>query len=407
MRDMPDAPDAAPADRSALLDHKPPRRLKVVGVAALCLAAGIVAVGALSRVQADQHLRRWTSAQAIPAVRLADAGGVNVQNLVLPGSVQAFYTAPIHARVSGYLKRWYADIGSPVKAGQVLAEIDTPDLDQQLNQGKADLATAVANQQLSQITAQRWAGLLAKDAVSRQDADNRNGDLAAKTALVASARANVQRLEALESFKRITAPFDGVVTTRSTDVGALITVGGPTDIPLFTVAAENRLRIYVQVPQNYSADIKPGMTASFTVPEHPGRAFTAQVDTSADAITPQSGTLNVQLQIDNTDHQLKPGAYAQVRFDLPADNGAIRLPASALMFRDAGMSVAVLGPGGRVVMKPISIGRDFGATVEVAYGLAPSDRVIDNPPDSLRAGDLVRVSGPPGSRGGPGGHATL
>ena len=318
MRDMPDEIDAAPAGQPGFLRHEPPRLLKAVGLAALSLAAGIVAFGTLSRVQADQNLRRWTSAEAVPVVHLANlGGGADGQTLVLPGAVQAFYDAPIHARVSGYLKRWYADIGSPVKAGQVLADIDTPDLDQQLNWwAKADLATAVANQELSQTTAQRWAGLVAQDAVSRQDADNKNGDLAAKTALVASARANVQRLEALENFKRITAPFDGVVTTRSTDVGALISVGGPTDIPLFTVAAENRLRIYVQVPQNYSAEIKPGMTASFTVPEHPGRAFTAQVATSADAITPQSGTLNVQLQIDNTDHQLKPGDYAQVRISI-------------------------------------------------------------------------------------------
>jgi len=408
MRDMPDEIEAAPADRPAILNHEPPRRLKAVGVAALCLAAGIVAFGALSRVQADQNLRRWTGAQATPVVRLANAGGdANGQDLVLPGAIQAFYTAPIHARVSGYLKRWYADIGSHVKAGQVLAEIDTPDLDQQLNQAKADLATAVANQQLSQTTAQRWAGLLAKDAVAHQDADNKNGDLAAKTALVASARANVQRLEALESFKRITAPFDGVVTTRSTDIGALISVGGPTDIPLFTVAAEDRLRVYVQVPQNYSADIKPGMTASFTVPEHAGRAFAAQVAASADAITPQSGTLNVQLQIDNSDHQLKPGDYAQVRFDLPRDGGAIRLPASALMFRDTGMSVAVLGPGGRVAIKPVSIGRDLGATVDIAYGLTAADRVIDNPPDSLRAGDVVRIAGPGDGRTGATGHAAL
>ncbi|MDB5482059.1 MAG: efflux transporter, family, subunit [Caulobacteraceae bacterium] len=407
MRDMPDQLDAAPAGQAAILNHEPPRRLKAVGLAALCVAAGIVAFGALSRVQADQNLRRWTTAQATPVVRLASVAGLNGQSLVLPGAVQAFYNAPIHARVAGYLKRWYADIGSPVKAGQVLAEIDTPDLDQQLNQAKADLATAVANQQLSQITAQRWAGLLAKDAVARQDADNKNGDLAAKTTLVASARANVQRLQALEGFKRITAPFDGVVTTRSTDIGALISVGGPTDTPLFTVADEKRLRIYVQVPQNYSADVRPGMTASFTVPEHPGKVFTANVAASADAITPQSGSLLVQLQIDNTDRQLKPGDYAQVRFALPSDNGAIRAPASALMFRDAGMSVAVVGSGGRVAIRPVTIGRDLGATVEIASGLTAADRVIDNPPDSLRAGDLVRVAAPQAGRTGAPAHATL
>jgi len=377
-----------------MLRHAPPRRLKAAGLAALGLAAALVAFGVIDRVRADARLKSWTDAQAIPVVRVirldsGPAGG----NLVLPGAIQAFNNAPIYARVPGYLKRWYADIGSAVKAGQVLAEIDTPDLDQQLNQAKADLATAVANQHLSQTTAQRWAGLLAQDAVSRQDADTKNGDLAAKTALVDSARANVQRLEALESFKRITAPFDGLVTTRSTDIGALISVGGPNETPLFTVADEKRLRIYVQVPQSYSGDIRPGMSADFTAPEHPGRVFTAQLAASADAVTPQSGTQTIQLQIDNADKALKPGDYVQVRFPLPPGNGAVRVPASALVFRDSGMAVAVVGADGRAAIKPITIARDFGATVEVASGLSAADRVIDSPPDSLRAGDAVRIAG--------------
>jgi RND family efflux transporter MFP subunit len=292
-----------------------------------------------------------------------------------------------------------------VKTGQTLAEIDTPDLDQQLVQAKADLGTAVANQHLSQTTASRWSGLLAQDAVSQQDADTKNGDLAAKSALVAAARANVARLEALESFKRITAPFDGVVTTRATDIGALISVGGPTDTPLFTVADERKLRIYVRVPQSYSADIKPGMSASFTVPEYPGRTFTANLATTADAITPQNGTLLIQLQIDNANHVLKSGDYAQVHFDLPADGGAIQIPASALMFRDSGMSVAVVEPGGAVAIKTVTIGRDMGAIVEVAAGLTRADRVIDNPPDSLRSGDRVRIAAA-GASGGAGANAS-
>jgi multidrug efflux system membrane fusion protein len=382
---MPEQPD--------ILRHQPPRRLKAIGVAALCVAAVVVALGVISRVHADQDLKTWTNAQAIPTVKVISLnGGSGPGALVLPGDVQAFNTAPIHARVAGYLKRWYADIGTPVKAGQVLADIDTPDLDQQLAQGKADLATAVANQHLAQTTAQRWAGLLTQDAVSRQDADDKNGDLAAKTTLVASARANVDRLQALESFKRITAPFDGVVTTRSTDIGALISVGGPTDTPLFTVADERKLRIYVRVPQSYTADIKPGMSASFTVPEYPGRTFVANLATTADAITPQTGTLLIQLQIDNTDHVLKSGDYAQVHFNLPADSASIQAPASALMFRDAGMAVAVIGSDGRVAIKPVTIGRDLGTTVEIASGLTSADRVIDNPPDSLRAGDQVKIA---------------
>ncbi|HEX4184152.1 MAG TPA: efflux RND transporter periplasmic adaptor subunit [Caulobacteraceae bacterium] len=375
-----------------ILRHNPPRRLKTIGLAALGVAIAVVAVGVISRVRADQSLKTWTDDQAVPVVKLIDVSAAAGGSLVLPGNIQAFYDAPIHARVSGYLKRWYADIGTRVKAGQLLAEIDTPDLDQQLAQGKADLATAVANQNLSAITAKRWAGLLAQDAVSKQDADNKNGDLEAKTALVAAAQANLQRLEALESFKRITAPFDGVVTTRSTDVGALIAVGGVTDTPLFSVSDEKRLRIYVQVPQSYIGEIRPGMTATFSVPEYPGRSFTAQLAASADAVTPTTGTQTIQLQIDNSDGALKPGDYAQVHFSLPNDSGAIRAPASALMFRDSGMAVAVLGPNGRVVIKPITIGRDLGTAVEVASGLSPSDRIIDNPPDSLRPGDVVRIA---------------
>ena len=394
---MPEEPDP--------LRHAWPPRLKTVGIAAVCVAAGIVILGVVTRVSADQSVKTWTDAQAIPTVTVIDlSGGANAQNLVLPGNVQAFNSAPIYARVSGYLKRWDADIGAPVKAGQTLAEIDTPDLDQQLAQAKANLNTAVANQHLSKITAVRWAGLLSQDAVSQQSADNANGDLAAKTAVTAAMQANVAQLQALESFKRLAAPFDGVVTTRQTDIGDLITVGTPASLPLFTVADESRLRVYVQVPQSYTGDIKPGMTVNFTVPEHPGRLFVATLAASADAITPQSGTLLIQFQIDNSDRALKPGDYAQVHFSLAPPPGAIQIPATALMFRDAGMSVAVIGPNGRVAMKTISIGRDLGATVEIASGLTTADRVIDSPPDSLRPGDQVRIAAPQGAAGGRG-HA--
>jgi multidrug efflux system membrane fusion protein len=379
-------------DQPHILRHAPPRRLKTVGVAALCAAVGLVAFGLISRVQADQRVSTWTGQRAVPTVKVISLRDEGPNSLVLPGNIQAFDTAPIHARVPGYLKAWYADIGAPVKAGQLLGLIDTPDLDQQLAQAKADLQTAVANQHLADITAKRWAGLLSQDAASHQDADNKNGDLEAKTALVASARANVDRLLALESFKRITAPFDGVVTTRSTDIGALIAVGGTTDTPLFTVSDERKLRIYVQVPQSYTANIKPGMAATFTAPEFPGRSFTASLVTTATAIAPQTGTLLVQFQIDNTDRSLKPGDYVQVHFDLPATVAAIQAPPSALMFRDSGMAVAVVGPGGRVAIKPVTLGRDFGNTVEIATGLAASDRVIDNPPDSLRAGDQIHIA---------------
>ena len=381
-------------------DPAPPRHLKTIGVTALCVAAAAVAFGLVSRVNADQRVTSWTDAQAIPVVKVISVNGVGAGTLVLPGDVQAFHSAPIHAQVSGYLKRWTTDIGAPVKAGQVIAEIDTPDLDQQLEQAKADLATAVANQHLSQITATRWDQLRAKDAVSQQDDDAKNGDLEAKNALTAAAKANVDRLEAQEAFKKIVAPFDGVVTTRSTDLGALITVGGVTDVPLFTIAEERKLRIYVQVPQSYSAAIKPGMQATFTVPEYPGRTFTANLATTARAIQPQNGSQLVELQIDNLDGALKPGDYAQVKFDLPADAQAIRVPSSALIFNDKGMAVAVLGPNGRAEIRPVAIGRDFGATVEIQSGLTRADRVIDNPPDSLRPGDLVRIASAAPAGGG-------
>jgi multidrug efflux system membrane fusion protein len=396
---MPDQPDTSRPLST--------RRLKTVGIVAVGLAAVVVTLGVLTRVSADQKVGAWTTAQAVPTVKVISLNAApGPQTLALPGTVQAFNTSPIYARVSGYLRQWYVDIGARVKAGQTLAVIDTPDLDQQLIQAKADLQMTIANQRLSATTARRWAGLLAQDAVSQQDADIKNGDLAAKTAMVAASRANVGRLEAMETFKRITAPFDGVVTTRSTDIGDLITAGVPTATPLFTVADESRLRLYVRAPQGYAAAIQPGMIANFTVPEYPGRSFTAKLATSADAITPQSGTLLVQLLTDNADRALKSGDYAQVRFTVPPNHGVIQVPATTLMFRNTGPSVALVGAGARVAMMPVTIVRDLGANVEVASSLTPADRVIDNPPDSLRVGDQVRIAAP-GVRGkGAAAHVT-
>jgi RND family efflux transporter MFP subunit len=390
---MPDDHSAMP-DPAALLRYTPPKRLKTVGVIALCGAAAVVVFRLISGSHADANVATWTKDQTIPMVKLIDLKGGEADGaLVLPGDVQAFNDAPIHARVSGYLKKWYVDIGAHVKAGQVMADIDTPDIDQQLAQAKADLAVAVANQQLSDTTNKRWVGLLSRDAVSRQEADEKAGDLAAKISLVNAAKANVERLQADEGFKHIIAPFDGTVTSRATDIGALINVGTPNDVPLFTVADEKRLRIYVRVPQSYSARVKPGMSASFTVPEYPGRVFKAELTTTAQAINTANGTLLLQLQIDNSGGELKPGAYAQVKFDLPTQQTSIQVPASALTFRHSGMAVAVVGPDSRAIIKPVSIARDFGTSVEVNSGLTLSDRVIDNPPDSLEQGDLVRVPG--------------
>jgi RND family efflux transporter MFP subunit len=370
------------------------RKAKLAAAAGVSAAALVIAGGAISRVKANQDLTAWSAAQAIPTVTLASLqGGEGDHALQLPGAIQAFDTAPIQPRVSGYIKRWYVDIGTPVKAGQLLAEIDTPDVDAQFAQAKADLATAAANQKLSATTAERWSQLLASDAVSRQDADDKTGDLAAKTSLVNSFQANVNRLQAMESFKRIIAPFDGVVTTRTADIGQLVAPGTPATPPLFTVADERRLRIYVQVPQIYTAQIQPGMVATLSVPEYAGRTFTAKLVNTSTAVNATTGALTAELWIDNTDHALKPGDYAQVSFPLAAAVGAVRVPASAIITRHNGLAVAVVGADKRVQIRPLTVTRDLGASVEVASGVTATDAVIDNPSDTLQPGDLVRVSG--------------
>ncbi|HEX4861662.1 MAG TPA: efflux RND transporter periplasmic adaptor subunit [Rhizomicrobium sp.] len=376
-----------------MLRYVPPKRLRLAGLVAACIAALIIVVGIITRVTADRSVAAWTDTNALPVVSVINLGQAGkTGDLTLPGNVQAYNSAPIYARVSGYLKKWYVDIGAKVKTGQLLADIDVPDQDQQLAQARADLGTAIANQKLSAQTAKRWNALAKSNAAAPQDVDEKNADLAAKTAAVASAQANVARLRDLTNFERITAPFAGTVTSRSVDVGALVTVGAPGTVPLFTVSDTNKLRIYVNVPQNYSAMIAPGMTAKFTVPEYPGETFTAKLAANAQAVDPTTGTVLVQLQADNAQSRLKPGDYAQVRFDLPATANAIRLPASALIFNDDGTAVAVVGPGNRVSVKPVTILRDYGTSVEIASGVTRQDRVIDNPPDALKAGDEVRVA---------------
>jgi len=375
-----------------MLRHTPPPRLKLIGIVTAAVLVVIVVVGLITRVVASRSVSNWTDANAIQSVSVIDLEtSKDAGSLVLPGNVQAINAAPIYARVSGYLKKWYVDIGTPVKAGQLLAEIDVPDQDQQLAQAKADYNTALANQRLSAQTAKRYNMLGKANAIAPQLVDEANGDLAAKSAATASAKANMDRLSDLTNFKRITAPFDGIVTSRGTDVGQLVNVGTAGATPLFTVADDRKVRIYVNVPQNYSAQIHPGMTAKFTVPDYPGQSFTATLMANAQSVNMQSGTVLMQLQADNPDHKLKAGAYAQVSFDLPASTNTIQIPASALIFNENGTSVATVGPNNRVVVKPITITRDMGTSVEIAAGLSHHDKVIDNPPDSLRAGDEVRV----------------
>jgi len=398
-------PDQSPHEpghgaTTPVVAHIPTSRLRLAGLIAAGVAAVIVVGGLVSRVSADQGMKAWTSQQAIPTIELARIEGGGERQLALPGDIQAFNTAPIHARVSGYLKRWYVDIGAPVKAGQTLADIDTPDLDQQVLQARANLATAQANQTLAATTAKRWQGLVAADAVSRQEAEEKAGDLAAKTSLANAARADLNRLLALESFKRITAPFDGVVTTRSTDIGALINAGGPNDPALFTVADQRRLRVYVRVPQIYSALVQKGLAAEVSVPEYPGQAFNAVVATAAQAVGAQSGAELVELSLDNPQGRIKSGDYAQVSFHLTAPVSATRIPVTAIQYRHGGPVVAIVGPDSHVRIRPVVVSRDLGATVEIGAGLAATDRVVDNPPESLAEGDLVRIAGASAQRAG-------
>ncbi len=396
-----------PIDQPA---SRPSRRtLMTAGVVAVVIAFLVVIIGIASRITQAHQTKTWTQTQAIPVVSLVSAEPETApQDLVLPGTLNAFYNAPIYARVPGYLKAWYHDIGARVKGGELLATIDTPDLDQQLIQAKADLATAQANMNLAQITARRWTNLLKQDAVSAQETDEKNGDFAAKTAEVNAAKANVGRLLALKAFSRIVAPFDGVVTARKTDVGFLINAGAAAtpSSELFDVAKVNQLRLYVSVPQVDSARIKPGVKASLTVPEFPGRIFPAQLITTANAISDHTGTVLVELMVDNAASVLTAGEYAQVTFQMPGDvtsgGHTVRLPSSVLIFRNKSPEVAVLGPGDRVILKPVVVGQDLGASIEIASGLSPSDRVINSPPDSIISGELVRLAQPGGS-GAPSG----
>ena len=370
----------------------PPRRLRWFGLCTALVAVAAAGIGIAMRVQSHTALRQWTDAQAIPSVELiAPKRQEQGQNLTLPGNVQAYIDAPIYARVSGYLKKWYVDIGARVKAGQPLAEIETPEIDEQLSQAEADLRIAQARAKLAKVSATRWQNLLGSESVSKQDADEKRSDSEARAAEVAAAEANVQRLKALESFKRIVAPFDGIVTSRSTDIGDLINAGAGNRPELFRIADTHKLRIYVQVPQSYAPQVHRGMRARLELPDQKGSHDAIVVET-ADAISPSSRTLLVQLQADNPDNGLLAGSYADVRFDLPADTSVMHVPVSALIFREHGLEVATLGADSHVVMKPITLGRDFGTDVEVLSGLDANDRIIDAPPDSLAAGDPVEVA---------------
>ena len=369
------------------------RGLRIAGFVTVTIAVVLVGAGIASRASSSKQLRQWTDDQAQPVVTVTQPQSSGASStLALPGRLEAYSRAPIYARVSGYVKDWKVDIGGQVQAGQLLAEIEAPDVDQQLSQARADLLTAQANAALAGTTAKRWQQLVKTDAVSRQEVDMKNGDFAAKQAIVKATQANVERLEVMEGFKRIVAPFDGIVTARTTDVGALINAGSGKGLELFVVSDTRKLRLYVNIPQNYVAQIASGTNAQMTVPERPGRTFTATVEATAQSVDPASGATLVQLAVDNEAGDLLPGAFANVRFDLRSAAANLSVPASALIFDSSGLRVATLGADNRVVFKPVTIGRDLGSVIEISSGLAANDRIVDSPPDGIGKGDQVRIA---------------
>jgi membrane fusion protein, multidrug efflux system len=370
------------------------RKLGLFGAAAAIVAILIVVTGIRAREEASARLRDWTDDQAIPTVAVVqpDARALSA-TLDLPGRLEAYYRAPIFARVSGYLKSWNADIGARVKAGKVIAEIEAPDLDQQLMQARADLASQEASARLSEATLNRRKTLVASNFVSAQEIDERTADLSNKNAAVKAGQANVQRLEALAGYKKITVPFDGVITARDTDVGMLINAGGGSGPPMFVVSDISKLRVYVNVPQNYVPMVKVGAKGVITVPEYPNRTFPATVEASSQAVDVNSGTTRMQLVLDNAAGELLPGGYASVRLSLQRDSVPLHIPSSALIFNQKGLRVATVGAADKVVFKTVTIARDLGREIEIASGLSADDRIIVAPPDGLVDGDQVRVVG--------------
>ena len=358
------------------------------------LLAVVIAVGGiLIRSHDESALARQTDTESIPSVDvIRPRHNAPHATLRLPGDVQAWFEAPIYAQVSGYLRMWYKDIGAPVKAGDLLAVIDAPEIDQQLHEARAREAVAVANEKLAQVTAERWKHLLPTQAVSQQSVDQAVSDAAAKHAAVVAAQADVERLQALQAFERLVAPFDGVVTVRRTDVGALIKANGTSGPELFAVADIHAMRVYVRVPQSYAAQVHVGMKAALHLPDFPGRAFPARVITMAHQVAEQSRTMLVELEAPNPAGLLSPGSYASVDFDLQPNKQALILPTSSLIFQEHGMQVATLERHDTVALKQITIGRNFGTEVEVLSGIAPTDEIIDNPPDSISPGETVRVA---------------
>jgi RND family efflux transporter MFP subunit len=400
---------AGPETRPSGISPAPrPNRSRLIAVIAVLVAVAVAISGILLRRQQESEVAKWTTELAVPVVAtVAPSQGVTGQQISLPGDIEAWYEAPIYARVSGYLKAWYLDFGAHVEKGQLLAEIDAPDLDAQLAAAKARLASAQAQvnvreaeRNFAETTYARWRdspkGVVSQQETEAKKAEFGSADARYKAAL-AEANVNqsqVDQLTALEAFKRIVAPFDGIVTSRSTDVGALINAGsGASAGPqLFRVADVHEMRVFVQVPQEQSSSMRAGLTAEMTLPQYPDKTFKAVVSTTSEAINKTSRTLLVELHAKNTDNLLQPGTFAQVRFNLADSPGTMRIPTSALIFRENGPQLAILGSGDKVELRAVKLGRNLGTEFEVLAGLTASDTIINSPPDSLSQGEFVRVA---------------
>lgn len=375
-----------------------PWYVAIVGLVIVAGATFAVVHGISARARTGTALKTWTNAQAVPVVALVQPQpDTQARQITLPGTIQAFFSAPIYPRVTGYVKSWSADIGAHVTKGQELAEIDTPDLDQQLMQAQANLASAVTAEQLAAVTASRWAQLLKDQFVSQQDENNKVSDALSKHSAVMAAQASVGQLEAFQRYKHIVAPFDGIVTARRIDIGDLVSAGS-SGAPLFQISDVHKVRIYVQVPQAFATELRPGLKATLAMPQYPDQHFPATLVTTANAFSEASRTVQVELQADNPDDKLWPGTFTEVSFQLPPPHDVLRIPETALVLDARGIRVALLGPGNRVMFRKIELGRDLGNEAEVLGGLSPANQVIDSPPEWLSEGDLVKVADQPQQR---------
>jgi RND family efflux transporter MFP subunit len=394
--EKPVQPDVVPAHiepKEHELESPGSSRVLMILFAAVVL--GAIVYGIHARSSNEKKLEHTTAEAAILSVHVVrPTMGADSKDLTLPGNVQAFIDAPIYSRTDGYLKKWYFDIGAHVRKGQLLAEIETPEIDQQLQQSRAELERIQANMELAGVTSKRWDNLLAKHAVSQQEADQARSNYIAAQAAVDASKANVRRLEQLQSYERIVAPFDGIITARNTDIGDLIQAGSGSNNPreLFHLAATGKLRVYVAVPEVYADSVRDGDGASITQDSSPGLKVHGKIVRNANAIDHATRTLNVEVDVDNSKGDLRPGAYVFVHFDLPAEVHTVTIPSNTLLFRAEGLRVGVVRDG-RVQLVPISIGHDYGNAVQVVSGLTPSDEVILDPSDSLATGTEVRVEG--------------